>query len=321
MIVLGLNQNIIRLLLGLVLVSLLVHSFFFYLSNRPDRLKEKLVGYHERALCNFKQNGIMAEVKEPPPMKCPDTGIVTAFFAGALNAQMCSYASVLAMAQTTKLQPFVPICMHTYLSELFSGLTVPTLSAIKDCNIPLPDAVQDIAEWEGIKYSIVLRPFDCAFSEVPFVTNLTQEFTIRDRYVTEGNRKLLSFKASNSDSVYVGIYLPSDWKESGDGFTYPDETFYDKVMTNIRKQEGDKAVFVVISENPVKTTTFEGKDVFFMPARSIPFGLDLVVLSLCNISVVGFEGIGVWGALLSKKKVIAYGSYDDKFKPLKTRAF
>ncbi|XP_046384658.1 galactoside alpha-(1,2)-fucosyltransferase 2-like [Ischnura elegans] len=265
-------------------------------------------------------------------LRCPQEGIVTVAQGGRLGNQMWEYASVWAVARSTGLEPYVPRCLRRALDQVFTHLSIPTLTRISHCIIRWGTVVDRyslssfLESNESLQTSVLLPRFvvmpDLVLSDK---YDIREEFKFRGP-LEEASRKVLSSIAgrrrnnaptfpSITSITFVGIHVRRTdyrnylWRTRQMHLAGPE--YFHRAMDYFRKKY-ENVAFVVVSDEARwcqhHLATSNG-DVFVVsgtPGSSLGPGRDLAIMAACNHSIIDYGTFGVWGAILAGGETLLY---------------
>lgn len=328
------SVNKVRILIALV-IFLIIFFFYYYLSSKPKMDTNQ--GHHPSILQLGKQHKLPhKEIPLPSyyvsleqnlcfnpsytpkgsTLPCPTDSIVTVESGGRLANQIFEYASVWAVSRKTNLKPFIPRCIHNRMEGLFEYLSIPNLQQIDSCpfnrsTFMITRAYSiSIAQNENLlmpKYTTHIRLV------LEFYKDIRKEFVYRkdlqDRaqVVLHQARKRRPFY---SNITFVGIHVRQTdyikYLKNVYGGTPATKDYFYKAMKYF-EEKYKTVVFVVTSDN-IKWCLENlnvGSQVFFTSGRNSP-ELDLVILSLCNHTIIDYGTYGVWAAVYAGGETVFY---------------
>lgn len=269
----------------------------------------------EKDLCL--DEGIRRNITMGGSMRCPKNGIVTVVQGGRLGNQIWEYASVVAVAKVTGLQPYVPGCIKSTLEPLFQNLSVPLLDEIGHCTVQISKYIRYMEEYNPKRHNtIILKKYNVQPELIAkYIHDIIQELSIKKGLLEESQKILhpVTKYFNKTFDTFIGVhvrrtdYIPHIRQMYRVKPAYID--FY-KSAIDYFSEKNPNSVFVVVTDDPIWCQKhFKTMSNVFVISKLLQNStpeLDMAILASCNHTIIDYGTFGEWGALLAGGETIFY---------------
>ncbi|XP_065353247.1 galactoside 2-alpha-L-fucosyltransferase SEC1-like [Cloeon dipterum] len=244
--------------------------------------------------------------------QCPEGPIVAVLGAGRLGNQIWDYASTWSVARRLNRTAYVQDSIILGLSKMFENLSLKPLSDFQKCRQPLPPAVPldklFPMETLGRRFRArnLLLPAFSQLLEVVFPDRelLRRELKFKPELVAEVQKTIE--EVAGRGKIVVGIHVRRD-----DFGTFLPLTFHSQLATEhyfknamewYRQQYGSSTFFLIVSDDLGWCKRLLGNDSKL--ASKTP-SHDLILLSMCDHTIIDYGTFGFWGAFFSRGHTVS----------------